>query len=164
MSAMVEELLEFSRGKHQLNLQSISLAELMERFVLLHQDYLRQQKVDLELKSLDVPLKADTDKLLRVLQNLVCNAAEELKEGGGRITISGGLSEGEVQICVRDNGPGIPDDIKDNLFEPFVTAGKKGGIGLGLAIAGSIVEAHGGRISCESRRGDGTAFYVTLPR
>ncbi|OLE31623.1 MAG: hypothetical protein AUI36_29510, partial [Cyanobacteria bacterium 13_1_40CM_2_61_4] len=150
MSAMVEELLEFSRGRHQLNLQSISLAALMEKFVFLHTDYLRQQNVELELKTLDFPIKADSDKLLRVLQNLVYNAAEALKEGGGRITISGGLSEGEVQICVRDNGPGIPDDIKDNLFEPFVTAGKKGGIGLGLAIAKSIVEAHAGRISCES--------------
>src|SRR5206468_2332195 len=103
---------------------------LMEKFVFLHQDYLRQQKVELELKPLDVAVKADSDKLLRVLQNLVYNAAEAFKEGGGRITVSGRVSDGEVEICVRDNGPGIPDDIKDNLFEPFVTAGKKGGTGL----------------------------------
>lgn len=147
-----------------MNLQTVSLAALMEKFVFLHQDYLRQQKVELELKPLDVAVKADSDKLLRVLQNLVYNAAEAFKEGGGRITVSGRVSDGEVEICVRDNGPGIPDDIKDNLFEPFVTAGKKGGTGLGLAIAKSIVEAHAGRISCESRPGEGSVFRIQLAR
>ena len=86
-----------------------------------------------------------------------------LKNCAGRIVISGRRTDGAVEICVQDNGPGIPEDIKDRLFEPFVTSGKKGGTGLGLAIAKSIVEAHGGQILCQSTPGSGAAFYVRLP-
>lgn len=164
MSSMVEELLEFSRGKHQLNLQTVSLVELMEKFVFLHQDYLRQQKIELELQPLETPIKADSDKLLRVLQNLVYNAAEALGSKGGRVSIAGQASNGGVEIRVSDNGPGIPEEIRDSLFEPFVTSGKRGGTGLGLAIAKSIVEAHGGSICCESMPREGTVFRIQLPR
>ena len=61
------------------------------------------------------------------------------------------------------HGISIPDDIKDHLFEPFVTSSENGGSGLGLAIAKSIVEAHGGRLLCESNPGAGTAFFLRLP-
>jgi signal transduction histidine kinase len=163
MASMVEELLEFSRGLHELKRQTISLAALMEQFAFLNQEYLHQNGIVLEIRPADVPIDVDVNKLLRVLQNLVYNAADALKDNAGRILISGRSADGAAEICVQDNGPGIPEDIKQRLFEPFVTSGKKGGTGLGLAIAKSIVEAHGGQIRCESAPGCGSAFYVRLP-
>jgi two-component system sensor histidine kinase FlrB len=68
-----------------------------------------------------------------------------------------------VRFVLADTGPGIPDDIADRLFEPFVTSGKERGTGLGLAIAREIVEAHGGDIRAESRPGEGAKFVIDLP-
>jgi len=164
MTSMVEEIQEFSRGTHQLNRQTTSLTALLEEFAFLNRDYLQQNSIELDLRPVDVALHVDAGKLLRVLQNLVYNAAEALEGSAGKIIISGRILGGEVEICVRDNGPGIPEHIKDSLFEPFVTFGKNSGTGLGLAIAKSIVEAHGGHILYDPKRGDGAAFYVRLPR
>ena len=163
MITMVEELLEFSRGTYQLKRQTTSLAELLEKFSFLNCDYLQQHNIELALQPVDVSINVDGNKLLRVLQNLVYNAADALEANHGRVTISARVVDNDVEICVRDNGPGIPDNIKHQLFEPFVTSRKRGGTGLGLAIAKSIVEAHGGRIWCESNPGKGAAFYLRLP-
>jgi len=163
MIAMVEELLEFARGTYQLKRQTIHLGVLLEKFAFLNRDYLQQKDITLELRPEDVSINVDGSKLLRVLQNLVFNAADAIEQDDGKVIISGRSLEGSVEICVRDNGPGIPGAIIDQLFEPFVTSGKKGGTGLGLAIAKSIVEAHGGQIHCESKRGEGAAFYLRLP-
>ena len=164
MVGMVEELLEFSRGTQKLSRKTVNLTTLLEKFTFLHQDYLTQQKVQLEITPFDVVIDIDASKILRVLQNLVYNATQAFADQGGRISIVATDSGRNIEIEVRDNGPGIPDEMKDRLFEPFVTSGKKGGTGLGLAIARSIVEAHSGQISCESKPGEGTAFVVRLPR
>ena len=161
--SMVEELLEFSRGTYRLKRQSTSLAGLMEQFAFMNRDFLQQNNIELELRPAEVSFNADGNKLMRVLQILVHNAAEAFKESDGKVTISGRSLGHEIEICVRDNGPGIPDDIKDHLFEPFVSTSTNGGTSLRLAIAKSIVEAHGGRILCESKPGAGTAFYLRLP-
>jgi len=163
MVGMVEELLEFSRGTQKLHRETVNLAALLEKFQLLNLDHLSRQKVELELKPVDAVVNADANKLLRVFQNLTFNAAEAFAGGGGRITISGIVVDREVEICVGDNGPGVPEAIRDRLFEPFVTSGKKGGTGLGLAITRSIVEAHSGRIWFESKAGEGSRFYLRLP-
>jgi len=135
----------------------------MEKFAVLNRDYLKQNKIELVPPPADVSVHADCSKLLRVLQCLVFKAGDALKEHNGKVTISARRLDGAVEICVRDNGPGISDAVKNLLFEPFVTPDKNGGSGLGLAIAKSIVEAHGGRIFCESKQGEGTAIFVQLP-
>jgi signal transduction histidine kinase len=66
-------------------------------------------------------------------------------------------------LHVSDNGPGIPEELRDTLFDAFVTHGKKKGVGLGLAIAKSIVEAHSGTITFDTSMGQGTTFHVRLP-
>ena len=68
-----------------------------------------------------------------------------------------------VEIIFSDNGSGIPEEIKNNLFEAFVSYGKQGGIGLGTAIVKAIVDAHGGEIFFESTLGKGTTFYLRFP-
>ena len=76
-----------------------------------------------------------------------------------------GPAEDEICIRVRDEGPGIPEEVQTRLFQPFSRArGVTPGLGLGLYISREIIEAHGGRIEVETRPGEGTAFTVRLPR
>ncbi|MFN2227717.1 MAG: ATP-binding protein, partial [Anaerolineae bacterium] len=69
-----------------------------------------------------------------------------------------------VEFCLIDTGPGIPDEIRDTMFEPFVTYGKPTGTGLGLAIARKAVEDHGGTIAVESSSGRGATFTIRVPQ
>jgi signal transduction histidine kinase len=123
----------------------------------------------------DLPtLRADSEQLEWMLENLVVNARQSLRDGGGlvglgayeRETISGEGSETgfsrAVVFEVSDTGVGVPDEERDRIFQPFVTS-RPGGSGLGLAIVRQIVEIHGGQIELESTPGLGTRFIVTLP-
>jgi signal transduction histidine kinase len=115
------------------------------------------------MQAADVLVNADENKFLRVVQNLVANAVEAFNGCGGRVELTAGVSEEGVQIKIHDNGPGIPEAIKERLFEAFVTYGKHSGTGLGTAIAKSIIDAHGGQISFQSHCQEGTTFYIRLP-
>lgn len=107
-------------------------------------------------------IHADPGQISQLILNLLLNALEALPLGGiiwVRLRYLASLQA--VVLTVADNGPGIPEDIKDRLFEPFVTT-KEGGTGLGLAICRNIVDQHGGRIRIHSGK-KGTLVRVTLP-
>lgn len=163
---MTDEILEFSRGTAKIDKKRVKVTEVLQRFEFLNKDYLRQSNVDFVVRGVDTVLELDVNKILRVLQNLVNNAAEMfLQKGGGRIAViakdvSGGVG---VEISVVDNGPGIPEPIRDRLFEPFATHGKEKGIGLGLAICKSLVEAHKGTITVNTATDKGTTFLIRFP-
>ncbi len=95
--------------------------------------------------------------------NIIRNSIEALR-GKGLIRIASDQENGSARIHITDNGPGIPEAIRDHLFDPFVTSGKAGGTGLGTAISKSIVDAHGGRLDFNTETGKGTTFVITLPR
>jgi len=112
-------------------------------------------------------LEADPDRLTQVLRNLVRNAVAHT-EPGGRVAVLARARDGWLQIAVSDDGPGIPPEHLDRVFERFhrvdeSRARERGGTGLGLAIARAIIEAHGGRIHAESRAGAGTTITLELP-
>jgi two-component system, OmpR family, phosphate regulon sensor histidine kinase PhoR len=114
------------------------------------------------------PVLIDPLKISQVCANLLDNALK-YTPGGSRIDVSVRLHEGEIEVCVRDNGPGIPEADLAHIFERFYRVDKgrsrdKGGTGLGLSIVKHIVQLHGGRVWVESGRGKGTAFYFTLPQ
>lgn len=117
----------------------------------------------------------DSTQLMQVIQNLLKNAAEAVPSAGGvislstayrtgvRIATSGGKRESlPLHVTITDNGPGVPEDIKPNIFDPFVTSKSKG-TGLGLALVSKVVADHGGVVECESEPGK-TSFRLLLPQ
>lgn len=164
MSNMASEFLEFTRGTPALHPSPVYLSAILQNFERLNRIYFNQHSVEFVFKCEGgILIHADENKLLRVFQNLVGNAVDAFKGGGGCIAVGATQVEGEVKVTIRDNGPGIPESIRDRLFEPFVTYGRPGGTGLGTAIAKSIVEAHKGTISFSSSFQEGTTFYINLP-
>ena len=107
-------------------------------------------------------LPLDVDRLQRALRNLVQNACEAMPEGG-RLHVESRREGDFATIRVVDNGPGIPEDIADRLFEPFVTAGKPNGSGLGLAVVRKVLDDHGGSVAATKPEGGGAAFELRLP-
>ncbi|MSU48052.1 MAG: hypothetical protein EXS37_03015 [Opitutus sp.] len=111
---------------------------------------------------------ADPERLRQVLANLIDNAIK-YGRSEGNVTLGGRLLEdARVQLTVRDDGPGIPPDAKERIFERFYRVDKarsreQGGTGLGLAIVKNVVLAHGGEVRVESAPGKGTEFFITLP-
>lgn len=115
------------------------------------------------------------DQLIQVFLNLVKNAVEAIEHKGGEVTLTTAYRHGvrlmvpgtqkrvhlPLEICVIDNGTGVPDDLKPHLFDPFVTT-KSNGTGLGLALVAKIINDHGGIVECESEAGR-TMFRVLLP-
>ena len=93
--------------------------------------------------------------------NLLINAAQAL-DGNGRITVAVSQQGQASTVEIRDTGPGIPADLREQVFEPFVTTKARGG-GLGLPIARRTAELHGGSLKLVSRPGEGTVMRLTLP-
>jgi signal transduction histidine kinase len=164
MVEMSEELLGFAQGKVNLRPCATSvnrLLELLEEEIL---NQIRSSQVQLVVQiDKSGSLTLDETRLTRCLANIVKNAKEALGEEG-TITIQICEVGSELNISISDNGPGIPESIRSRIFEPFVTYGKEYGTGLGMAIAKSTVDAHGGRIWLETETGKGTTFRVVLPK
>ncbi|MES1241971.1 MAG: ATP-binding protein [Acidobacteriota bacterium] len=114
--------------------------------------------------STDVRLRGDAQLLERVLRNLLHNAAQAQAEAGreGPVEVGIDLVDGGVELAVEDRGPGVSEEIRERLFHPFAT-GRRGGVGLGLALAHRIVTLHSGRIRLEDRPGGGTRALLTFP-
>jgi signal transduction histidine kinase len=106
----------------------------------------------------------DPKKMERALLNLALNACEAAPIRQGKISFDIISTPEAFEIRVSDNGPGIPVAIRNNLFDPFVSAGKPNGTGLGLAIVSKIIADHGGTVSVETTSESGTTFLVKLPR
>ncbi|MFZ5494993.1 MAG: ATP-binding protein [Verrucomicrobiota bacterium] len=163
LGGMVEEVLDFARGETRLKPR---LAPLQELLLHMQEDNLEacaRAGVRLVVKPTRLALSLDPDRFQRVLQNLVTNAREVLaRRKGARIVISARREGRQCVITVADNGPGIPREIRQSVFEPFVSRGKPNGTGLGLAIARSVVLAHKGSIEFKTSRA-GTTFTITLP-
>jgi signal transduction histidine kinase len=143
----------------------MSVAELTEEIAGLHFNSLNKNGNRLEI---DMPynlpvIEADHDRLLQVLLNLLSNASRHTKDGV--IRISARAENNYITLSVSDTGEGIPEEMRGRLFERYlgVDIGRAHGTGLGLYICRQIAEAHGGTIWIESKTGEGTAVYFTLP-
>ena len=110
--------------------------------------------------SIELPL--ERARVERVFVNLIDNAVEAMPEGGA-VHISASISSDGVVVEVADTGPGISPEIRDHLFQPFVSSGKKNGLGLGLALSRQTILDHGGDMWVESEPGRGARFFFRLP-
>lgn len=162
--SMTKEILDFVKGKTAILPRRISAGQFFERFKkefsIIAEEHSHKLIID------DPPplwLYIDPDRMIRAIQNLVKNAVEALTEPG-TIEISLRHIEGEnwAIMYVRDNGPGIPEEIRSKVFDSFSSSGKENGTGLGLAIVKKIIEEHGGEISFKTSS-SGTSFHLTLP-
>jgi signal transduction histidine kinase len=167
IESIVRNFLEFSRPP-KLTMQKISPSDVVDTALRLLQPRMDSERVQLELvreKRLG-EIWADPDQLKEVLVNLLINASEVLGEGG-LIGITekeeeSGAGGHKAIISISDNGPGIPEAIQENIFQPFFST-KEEGTGLGLSIASRIVEKHGGSLTLISQEGSGATFVITLP-
>ncbi|MEB3342709.1 ATP-binding protein, partial [Okeania sp.] len=163
MLNMAEEVLAFSKGDTKLYCQPVNIEKLLQSFKKINQVYVDSTSVKLIISvEEDLVIYADENKINRVLQNLLANAIEAFHQNQGRIEIKVKRKDEWVEITFSDNGCGIPEEIKENLFDAFVSD-KQGGIGLGTAIVKTIVDAHNGEIYFESTVGKGTTFYLYFP-
>jgi len=123
---------------------------------------LKRKNITVEKEYGDLPLvSCMPDRLNQVLLNLIVNAIDAVPDGG-LIRIATTADESTTRVAISDNGPGIPREKLQKIFEPFYTT-KAGGTGLGLSISESILAEHGGRIDVESEEGKGATFIIVLP-
>lgn len=165
MVEMANELSEFSKGEQVVRLETVNLSTLLDHFRELNEPFFQKETVSIELQASPVEIEGEENKLLRVLQNLVGNAIDAFDEGQTGLVKVNIQDAGEfVEIVISDNGKGIPESIRHNLFTPFVTYGKSRGTGLGTAIVKSIIEAHHGTIDFITATDEGTTFTIVLPK
>jgi signal transduction histidine kinase len=175
-NAIVVEMLEFVRPV-RLQMERTDLSDVLQQSVTMAESKARRGEVKVAMHvERELPMiEGDHHQLSQVFTNLVANAFEAL-DGKGHITIAASTSTIEadpafvgvlpptpaVMVDVADDGPGVPADVTDKIFNPFFTT-KVTGTGLGLAIVRKIVDAHDGRIDVSSAADTGTRFRVTLP-
>jgi signal transduction histidine kinase len=163
MSAMTRDLLAFARGDRSLLARKVLLPRFVEEVTPHLERDLRgtgvRLEVDLRYRG---AARFDETKLLRVFHNIARNARDAMPRGG-RFRITVRAEDRQLVLEFEDDGPGIPVEVRDRLFEPFATAGKVGGTGLGLAMVRQIAEEHGGSVAAESEPGRGARFTVRLP-
>ncbi len=133
--------------------------ELVRNCSLLFKNNTEELECDVEE---GIRILADREQMRRVLINLLKNAEQSIPEGRqGVIRITVRKKEGKVEIRIRDNGQGIPENLREKIFQPNFTT-KSSGMGLGLAICKRIIESMGGEIGFVSEVGVGTEFFIIL--
>lgn len=168
--SLISDILDLSKieaGRMELALESLAVEPAFAEVLSVMQP-LADKKSHTLSSNLEpgLALRADSTRFKQVLMNLLGNAVK-FTPNGGRIELAARLMDGRVRVEVRDNGPGIPPDEQKRIFEAFYRlreSGKKNeGTGLGLAITQRLVELHGGELSLDSRLGQGSCFYFSLP-
>jgi signal transduction histidine kinase len=164
MTELIGSLLEFSKTREALRPAYGTVEETIQRAI-------QTVRVRPEFRGITVTLSHeglseawfDATKLERVLHNLLLNACEAVPPDSGRIEVSTRRTQKGLEIRVADNGSGIPESVRDSIFQPFASHGKDNGTGLGLAVVRKIMQDHGGDVGVESTGRGGTVFRLTLP-
>jgi C4-dicarboxylate-specific signal transduction histidine kinase len=153
--------------RRSLELKNIDLNEVARETVRFLSTLAVAREVELtsRVTPTPLPIKGDEIQLQQVILNLIVNAMDAMSgmpSAERRITVSTALDANSAYLAVSDVGPGIPNDRLKEVFEPFFTT-KREGMGMGLSIARTIIEAHGGQLSAENQAGGGATFRVRLP-
>lgn len=157
-------LLSFSSNRSALN-RVVNVNDLIAEVLKLLRFEIQRKSIQLETRFGEVPvITADPNKLKQVIINLVMNAVHAMRGEGSVVLETGVNQKGDLELLVRDDGPGIPVELHGQVFAPFFTTKPEGeGTGLGLYICQNIVREHGGNITLESQPGAGATFRICLP-
>jgi signal transduction histidine kinase len=170
MKRLIGDLLEATRleaGRLTLDLADVDVSEIARdaEETFRHAAAARRVHLAVQAPGRDWFVRADAGRVQQAIGNLIANALK-FTDAGGRVIASAEAADGEIVFRVADTGPGIDPLHQPHLFDRFWQArnGDRRGVGLGLAIAKGIIDAHGGRIWVESAPGAGATFSFALPR
>jgi signal transduction histidine kinase len=169
LSSLLNDFLDAERlevGELELSRRLIDMGAVVVEQVQLYEGQSAKHKLDAALPPTPLPVHGDPNRLAQVIGNLLSNAIKYSPDGG-TVHVEAEQVDSVVRVSVRDQGLGIPDELQQRVFAKFFRgdADVSGipGTGLGLTIARSVVEAHGGRMNFESARGKGSVFWLELP-
>lgn len=172
LDQIIAEFLDVSRieaARLKWNFKKTDLNEHIDNLIKMMKGFMPEKKVKIENKVPDLPeIETDPDRIMQVLRNLINNAIKFSKKGG-KVTVSAEDKGSKILFSVKDRGIGMSKEEQRRVFEPFYQAEQsiyreQGGTGLGLAICRGIVESQEGKIWIESRKGNGSTFYFTIPK
>ena len=168
VAKIVADLKDFSRQSNVAEKKQIQVNTAVRNALRLAQTTLRRSGVKLELRLTEnLPLiEGNLQNIEQIILNIIINAIQSIDHDHGHIEITTGfqIKDGRIYIQIDDNGCGINPSISEKIFLPFVTDKQaEGGTGLGLSVTYSLIKAHDGEITFESREGQGTVFRVFLP-
>jgi len=172
MLSLINDLLDVEKikaGMMELSIADTQLASVLEHCAQSVASLAEAGGIKIEVSSENIIVRADEDRLSRVVTNLLSNAIK-FSPSGSTITLAARLgTDGQfAEVMVKDEGRGIPQEMIGTIFDRFTQvmesdSRSKGGSGLGLAICKALVELHGGTISAASQNGEGTTFTFTVP-
>jgi PAS domain S-box-containing protein len=169
METLIDDLLDIEKaraGMMQISKTKVSLPELFKKVSEMLEPLAAKNSMTLVVIDTDIAVEADEGQLQRILTNLAGNALKYAGKGA-EVVFSATQKDEVMELSVKDNGPGIPEDKREHLFERFYQTTSEHyelGSGLGLAICKTLVDLHGGSIAVKSEIGQGTEFVVTLPK
>ena len=172
LKLLIEDLLtisELESGRLRLQLQPVALKPLVGKLCEDFKPRASSRDITLVNEMPELTVKADSDRVQQVLGDLVDNAIKYGRTAGTVAIRARATDDGVIELCVADDGPGIPEDARERIFERFYRVDKarsreQGGTGLGLSIVKHIVQSHGGRVWVESEPGKGSRFFFSLPQ
>jgi signal transduction histidine kinase len=174
LTRLINDILDMSRiesGMMDWQLSTCDPKDIIEDALAATSGVFREKRITIEpvLGAHLPPVRVDRDRLMQVVINLLSNAAEFAEAGHGRVRLRLAARAHELTVSVEDNGPGIPPEQREAVFEKFrqlggdMMTGKPKGSGLGLTICRQIIEHFGGRIWVEGAEPQGAVFRFTLP-
>jgi hypothetical protein len=172
LTRLINQVLDLSKmesGRAEWRLAEVDLGALIEESAAATAQLMAEREIDLQLRLPGAPprVTADRDRVKQVLLNLLSNAAKFCDATERRVIVELGVDNGVARVDVRDNGPGVPPEERDVIFERFRQAGAptgpRPGTGLGLPISREIIRHLGGDVWAESAVGEGATFSFTLP-
>lgn len=164
LTNMTTDILDFAKGKTNILPIKYPVDKIIDKFNKVFERDVTGRGFQFETAcNTQSMIYVDPEKINRVFMNIMKNALEAMKKGG-KFSLIADQENGEVVFKLSDTGQGIPAEIKDHLFDSFVTSGKEGGTGLGLAIVKELIDQHKGRIEVDSVPDEGTTFKIYLKK
>jgi signal transduction histidine kinase len=159
----LQSVLAFTESRNPLQIEEYDLQQVIDNALGLLAEYVESRNVTLYKKvESDIKVKVDKKAFYQACLQIAKNACDAMGESGN-IYITAKRSGDLINIEFRDTGPGIPDELKTEIFQPFLSFNKENGTGLGLSIAQKIIRDHGGELTVESSPGEGATFIISLP-